>query len=173
MPRALTPEEKRERNMASLTESAEPVTEQPIVRTETDRPTRRTRGAFNGTTGKLAIQFVDPNYHAHWMNDVPGRIETAVDNGYEFVTYAEVRSNGVNYDLGDKVKRLVGKSESGEPIYAYLMKIRMEWYEEDQGVIQDRLNGIDQAIRNGRPTKDSEGFYTPREGIKIRDSDKF
>lgn len=174
MPAALTPEEKRQRNLAKLAEPTEAAaTEQPVVRTATDRPARRTRGAFNGTTGKLKVDFVDPAYHAHWMNDVPGRIETAIDNGYEFVTYGEIKSVGVNYDLTDKVKRLVGKTESGEPMYAYLMKIHMDWYEEDQKSIQGRIDQIDQSIKSGRNSDDPSGFYTPREGIKIKASDKF
>ena len=168
MPRALTLEQKRERNMNSLVESIEPTT---VVRDTSERVAgeqkRRTRGAFNGTTGKLSINhaFLSPDYHYHWLNDSPGRIDQALENGYEMVTSEEIG--------GGAIERLVGVQDSGEPLKAYFMKIRIDWYNEDQAALQNRVDRVDHAIKTGRNAKDTEGFYTPQQGIKIKSSDQF
>jgi len=47
------------------------------------------------------------------------------------------------------------------------MKIRQEWYEEDQAELQAKNNRIDAAIRKGKITGDDPSFYTPRDGIKL------
>ena len=160
MARALTIEEKKE---------------QALARTINDRPTRdRVRNVFNGTQAKLTVNHDIPGYKLHIFNDEPGRIQSALDGGWEFVKPDEV--GGVkdsvtsgNTDLGDKVRYLVGSSEKGDGLYAYLLKIKQEWYDEDQAEIQKRNDRVDDAIRGGVNTKSgttAEGFYTPREGIK-------
>lgn len=160
MPRALTPEQKKEKVEATAA----------VARTP-----RKTRASFNGTEGKLRIQNEIEGYHCHIFNDVPGRIEQALEVGYEFVSPNEVGGTATNVvsrntDIGDKVRFLVGTSETNEPLYAYLMKIRNEFYEEDQNVMQARVDRTDAAIRQGQLTKEghsTEGFYVPREGIKM------
>ena len=167
---ALTPAEKRERNMARIAENqaAGDTAEAPIVRTTQERDgaaaTRRTRGAFNGTTGKLSLNSatLDPAFHYHWINDTPGRVAQAEANGYQFVVADEV---------GSEVVRLVGVQESGEPLKSYLMKQRMEWYMEDQNALQGNLDRVDAAIKSGRNANETEGFYDA--GIKIGTSNRF
>lgn len=166
-PAALTMEEKIAKVEAKKAEQ---------VRSASDRPSRKQRGAFNGTEGKLKVGHGIDGFHLHIFNDIPGRLQTAQDNGYEFVAPAEVggvTSNVVsrNTDIGDKVRYLVGKDEAGGPMYAYLMKQRLEWYEEDQAALQRRSDLVDDAIRNGKVTADghsAEGFYSPSGGIKLQ-----
>ena len=88
--------------------------EEALTRTANERPTReRVRNVFNATQAKLTVNKQIPGYHLHIFNDEPGRIQTAIDGGWEFVTPDEV--GGVkdsvtsgNTDLGDKVRFLVG-----------------------------------------------------------------
>ena len=166
MPRALTMEEKIQKVEAK----------QEQVRTTTQRGSRSRRNSFNGTEGKLRVEHGIEGYHLHIFNDTPGRIDQALAGDYEFVSPDEVGGVAVNTvsrntDIGDKVRFLVGTDESGQALYAYLMKIRNEFYEEDQAVIQARVDRTDDAIRQGKPTSDSvssEGFYVPREGISMK-----
>ena len=145
------------------------------VRTTTERTPRAKRGTFNGTEGKLRIAHQIPGFHLHIFNDVPGRIEQALNNGYTFVSPDEVGGVATNVvsrntDIGDKVRFLVGTGDNKEPQYAYLMKIQMEFFEEDQNALQSRVDEVDNAIRGGKLTKEGqtpEGFYTPKEGIKM------
>jgi len=139
--------------------------------TKVERPRERKRGVFNGTQGKLQVGNEIPGFHLHIFNDTPGRIQNATENGYEFVHPSEV--GGVmenvtsrNTDLGDKVRFLVGAGEKGEPMYAYLMKIKEEWWLEDQAELQKKNDKTDAAIRSGKtPGVDSSGFYNA--GIKV------
>lgn len=169
MAKALTPQEKMERAEAKRDPAQQ-------VRSSVDRGERPRRGVFNGTAQKLSVYGEIPGYHMHIFNDTPGRIEEALSAGYEFVSPSEiggVAANVVsrNTDLGDKVRFLVGTAEGGGGLYAYLMKIRQEWFEEDQSEQQRVNDRVDQAIRAGQNTKagtSSEGFYVPKGGISIK-----
>ena len=138
--------------------------------TKVERPRERKKGVFNGTVGKLQVGSTIPGYHLHIFNDMPGRIQQATENGYEFVHPNEVGGTtetvtSRNTDIGDKVRFLVGAGEKGEPMYAYLMKIKQEWWEEDQAELQAKNDKTDAAIRQGKtPGADSTGFYNA--GIK-------
>lgn len=185
MPRALTVEEK----VAKITEkkNAEitgvPTSkgkEVPQIRKATDRPARVSRGVFNGTKGKLKISdsivaaFREAGWHLHIFNDIDSRIEDALENGYEFVLRSEIGSladNVVpsNTDLGDKVRFRVGNKESGDGLYAYVMKIPQGDFEEDQKVLQAKNDRIDAAVRAGKNVKagtSSDGFYDA--GISLK-----
>ena len=146
------------------------VESRPVAKDE--RPSRR-RNAFNGTEGKLTVMGELPGYHLHIINDSPGRINLAQENGYEFVLKGEIKGTGHNVvsrntDVGDKVRFLVGKAEDGGPLYGYLMKQKMEFYLEDQAEGQKRPDAIDAAIKKGKAhDQKTEGFYIPKEGIKM------
>lgn len=165
MPAALTLEEKKARALEKVADRTE----------NTEAPAKRTRrAAFSGTESKMAVDKVIPGFHLHWLNDYAGRIQQAVQGGYEFVTVGEiggmVYSNVTdrNNDLGEKVRMSVGLDEKGGPLYAYLMKIPEDFYLEDQAALQARNDLVDEAIRRGKPpgTK-TEGFYIPEGGIKM------
>lgn len=162
MAKALTVEEKKEK---------------ALTRTTNERTSgERVRNPFNGTKAKLTVNKQIPGYHLHIFNDEPGRIQTALAGGWEFVSPEEVggvgeRVTSVNTDLGDKVRYLVGADEKGDGSYAYLLKIKEDWWQEDQQALQERNDLVDDAIRSGTNAKagtSSEGFYTPREGIKYQ-----
>lgn len=157
MPRALTIEEKVERAEAKAESRQE--------------GRERRRSAFNGTRGRLTVNKQIPGYHLHIFNDTKdGRIQQALDTGYEFVSPEEVGgvSENVtdrNTDLGGKVRFLVG-SDNGEPLYAYLMKIKQEWYEEDKAELAARNDRTEAAIKRGQVDGvDNTGFYNA--GIKL------
>ena len=131
MPAALTLEQKKSRAMERLEQQVE------ATKPDSDGTQRVKRGTFNGTRTKLSVNKQIPGYHLHILNDLAGRIDQALELGYEFVSPEEVGgvANNVvsrNGDItGNKVRFLVGALEDGQPLYAYLMKIRQEWYDED------------------------------------------
>jgi hypothetical protein len=108
---------------------------------------------------KLSVPEIS-GYHLHWINDYAGRIPQAHQGGYEFVTSEEAMVNSFslgtasdltgNTDMGSRVSVVVGKNEDGSPLRAYLMKIRNEWFVEDQEVAQERVDAVDQQIKRGR-----------------------
>jgi len=171
MPKALTLDEKRERAAAALAALTGPSTEVPTP--SADGATRRKKGVFNGTKQKLQVEGTISGYHLHVMNDDRNRLQDAQDNGYEFVTPDEIKGVSENVtsrngDIGDsRVRFLVGTQENGQPLYAYLMKIKQEWFDEDQADLQKKNDMIDAAVRAGAITGKNPAFYVPQNGIKI------
>jgi hypothetical protein len=49
-----------------------------------------------------------------------------------------------------------------------LMKVRSEWFEEDQKALAEKNNMIDAAIRKGKVTGGNPSFYVPVGGISIK-----
>jgi hypothetical protein len=137
-----------------------------------DGATRRRRNVFNGTEPKLGVRSQILGYHLRIFTDSNSRIQEALDSGYEFVKADEVGGVSENVvsrngDLGEKVRFLVNPRALGNEQYGYLMKIRNEWFEEDQDALQQKNNRIDASIRKGKVMGDNPGFYSPQGGIKI------
>ena len=170
MPRALNEFEKRDRILAKQAERnavAEP-TATPAV----DGATRKRRNTFNGTEAKLSVRQQIPGYHLHVLTDAGSRIQEAMDSGYEFVRPEEVGGVSENVvsrngDLGERIRFLVNPRAQGSEQYGYLMKIRQEWYEDDQAELQAKNNRIDASIRGGKVTGENPSFYQPKGGIKL------
>lgn len=103
-----------------------------------------------------------PGYHLHWFNSgVVGRIERAQAGGYEFVLPEEMSlSNAIlggdsaisgNTDMGSHVSILSGKQldSNGQPARMILMKIKQEWYEEDQKLVEKKNDQVANALSGG------------------------
>jgi len=133
---------------------------------------RKRRIPLGAPTQKLSVpQAQDDKEHVYrWINDKPGRLQRAEQAGYEFVEdptlqVGEGSDNG-NSARDSRVSRLVGRNEKGGEQYAYLMRIKREWYEEDQEAKQEAIDEVDEAIRHGRH-KAGENSYVPKDGIKM------
>lgn len=121
---------------------------------------RRERQPFSASRKRLEVRFVDKDFHqksaSRWFNDQDGRLERAADAGYEFVAPAEVVGVGDrevhsgNTDLNSRVSRVVGRTDGNQPIRAYLMKIRRDWFDEDKAKKEERNRLVDQAVRAGK-----------------------
>ena len=102
-----------------------------------------------------------PGFHLHWFNGTPDRIQRAVSGGYTFVDATEMHLNNTtlggssavsgNTDLGSQVSIVAGKElgQDGQPIRMVLMKIKQEWYEEDQKLIAERNDKVAQSLTQG------------------------
>lgn len=122
--------------------------------------TRRQRVPYGGARRKLEVlwkdrKFID-GWVARWFNDQDGSLIRAEQAGYQFVSPSELAGVGDknvhsgNTDLNSRVSRVVGRSNANnEPIRAFLMKIKSDWYDEDQLRKEDNNARIDEAIRAG------------------------
>lgn len=101
-----------------------------------------------------------PGYHLYWMRGTADRIAQAQRAGYEFVSEDEVSLNqslvggdakvSGNTDLGSRVSVIAGGRDfdgHGNPVRLYLMKIKEEWWLEDQKVLQDRNEQVAESLR--------------------------
>ena len=94
-------------------------------------------------------------YHCAFVNDVDTRIhDKTVNDDYEFVLRKEVddsigEDGDSNNDLGSRVRVLVDKSENGKPIYAYLLKKRLEYVTADKNEREKSRMEREAALRRG------------------------
>tara|TARA_R110000868_G_scaffold72639_6_gene211418 strand:+ start:119 stop:646 length:528 start_codon:yes stop_codon:yes gene_type:complete len=101
-----------------------------------------------------------PGYHLHWFLGTAERIKRATDGGYEFVDANEMKTNNLslggdsaasgNIDMGSQVSAIAGGlDEKGQPSRMILMKIKQEWYDEDQKLLENRNEQVASALRGG------------------------
>lgn len=96
----------------------------------------------------------DPNFEYRFVNDTGSRISNFQAAGYEFVEDSELivgdsRVSDPN-DVGTS-KRVT----SNDGTVSYLMRIKKEWYEEDQKAKADRIAETEKAMRQ----EASQGMY--------------
>jgi hypothetical protein len=139
------------------TEGLDPV---KVVRSDAERPERQRpgRNLFNGQTKKLAVHMSLPGFRLYWFNDEGdgARLEAALQSGYEFVLRSEVtlesakgKIDNVAEDSRVKVVANQRSATDGNAKHAYLMKIPMDWYEEDQREADARLQQSERAMISG------------------------
>lgn len=160
-----TQKRKREQEEAALSNElvVEAVEETPVSEVDRIRQLRKGRKeSFGSLQQKLALP-LRANYHRHWFNDSPGRIEEANLKGWEHVKDKE----------GRPVKRIVGTARDGNGLYAYAMELPQEIWEEDQQeafkIARAPLEAIKKRPIMAEPGKsqaaDDNKFYSPREQI--------
>ncbi len=109
-------------------------------------------------------------FYRRWINDTPGRLLRAEQAGYSFVPD---ETQGEDEE-GRKMAKsaLVGTKEDGSPLYAFLMELPQELYDQDQKAKQKPLDEFDEALRRGNirgaDEQDTNAFYVPEEGISVR-----
>lgn len=135
----------------------------PQVRAEHDRPQRARRVPFGVPKTKLGVTLVIPGYYLYWCNDTGNQIAEAQAGGFDFVSPKEIGE--VRED--SQVKRLVGNKKDGSPLYAYLLKIKQEWHEEDKAQLAEVDNQFERAIRRGK-LSEQPGDARYDGGIKFR-----
>ena len=130
------------------------------------RRRRNPAADYNGTFLRLGIDpaYKDPNYEYRWINDDKGNLQfwTQQDD-WDFVENAAIASDGRNLNESDKrIRRVVGKNQSGQPLYAYWCRKLKEWYDADQR---------EQARRNQERYRSAVHNQTPGavEGISPED----
>ena len=135
----------------------------------------RRRGVFSGQRLKLEVLGKQEGFHYAWINDDGNKITLAQQGGYEFVHADEVELgfNNVtprNSDEGTRIKTHVGSTSNGEPMFAYLFKIKQEFFDEDKQETNAYLDKIDEQIKGGNieGTVGNNGRYIPSQGISIK-----
>lgn len=143
-----------------------------VAKTKSDR----TRVPMSTAQLKLEVPDI-PGYHLHWMMGTPARIAQAMKAGYTFVDHTEVdvvntgladdASTNGNTDMGSRVSVVAGNDtgEDGKEQRLYLMKIPLEFWEEDQAALEAKNEQIAATIRGGQDTSSnpngSESRYIP------------
>ena len=121
---------------------------------EMEQEIPRTRTPFGSGRLRLGVTKL-PGFHMHWIRNDPGRLEDAESNGYEYVMKHEVRlshqTGAESADAGERVSRISpGAQENGSPTILYLMKIKEEWYRENQEFYAARSRAVEMQIKTGK-----------------------
>jgi hypothetical protein len=137
---------------AAATNPANPATDVPAARKRIPMSVPQARLSTSPIVGYRQYWFLEKN------------IARAKQAGYEFVNEPNVAMDSQisgNSDLGTNVSVIGGEGSDGKPERLILMKIKEEWFEEDQKALVARnimvLQGIfkDQKIDHG-PTANAE-----------------
>ena len=113
---------------------------------------------------------VPPSMTGRWTNDTPGRIQRALEGGYEFIS-----SDGeAVQDREGCRSEIVGTGRDGGAMRAYLMAIPTVLYEKDQrakaALNKERMTAIKRGGPSQAEPQDRVAFYTPSEGINLREN---
>lgn len=122
-----------------------------MARQSATSPSGRPRRSPLDQRTKLAVRNQEAGYHYRFVNAnlerEPERVQEFLDRGYEIVPRDKV-------DLGDKqvdsISALGSASEVsvGLGTKAIVMRIRKDWYEEDQRIKQADLDAQEAAIKH-------------------------
>jgi hypothetical protein len=117
-----------------------------MVREAQPRVQRPQRTPINGRN-ILTVSGKDPNYVYRIVNAVGDRIQQFEEAGYELVDNKDVKvgDRRVNNSSAEGSKAMVSVDKQGTK--AYVMRIRKEWYEEDQLAKQAQVNDLEQSIK--------------------------
>lgn len=108
--------------------------------------TQRTQRTPLANRSVLGIKGKEPGYVYRIVNDTGDRVASFQEQGYEIVTDSSIT-------IGD---RRVGKaSADGSPVQVavgngidgYLMRIKEEYYKEDQAYKEQKLSELEQSMR--------------------------
>lgn len=109
----------------------------------------------NGVRNVLNVKGKDPDFEYRIVNDTGDRIKQFEELGYEIV-----RDNKIK--VGDK--RVAVPTADGSPVQiavgggttGYLMRIRKDWYQEDQKGKQEHVNKLESSMKSEAL---SQGMY--------------
>lgn len=124
-----------------------------------------------------------PGYHLHWFTGDSARLERASSGGYEFVDERECGINNIslggtstrtgNTDMGSRVSVVSGQElgKDGQPQRLVLMKIKQEWYDEDQKLVESRNQKVVDTLLGGMQGSggDQSNRYVDRSRTVIPD----
>ena len=109
-------------------------------------PERRTRRTPLEGRNILTVSGKEEGYVYRFVNDTGDRVQAFLDNGWEKVPAKNVR-------VGDKRLGVAGTEGSdamasvGQGTKAYVLRIREDWFEEDQAAKQAKVNATEEATR--------------------------
>ena len=106
---------------------------------------QRTRRTPLDTRNVLTVAGKDPNYQYRIVNDTGDRVHEMIERGYEIVTDKSIRVGDRRIDVptaeGSPVKVSVGSGTSG-----YVMRIKNEWFEEDQKLKAQKVRELEETM---------------------------
>lgn len=109
-------------------------------------PVGRTRRSPLVNRGKLHVSRKDPEYEYRYVNDEGDKIADKVERGWEPVLKSETVVGDKRVDNASPEGALATISV-GQGMKSVLMKIRKDWYEEDQMIKQREIDRVEASTK--------------------------
>ncbi len=116
------------------------------MRTANPSGTRVKRTPINGRN-VLTVTGKEPGYVYRIVNDSGDRIKQFEEAGYELVDASTVKVGDRRVDVG-KAEGSKAQVSVGGGQKAFVMRIREDWYKEDQLAKQGHVNELEKSIKN-------------------------
>lgn len=109
-------------------------------------PRGRTQRVPVGTRKILTVTGKEAGYEYRIVNDSGDRVQEFLDAGYELVENGSVRVGDKRVNTatseGTNAQISVGQGQK-----AFVVRIKKEWYDEDQAVKQAKVNELESATK--------------------------
>lgn len=116
----------------------------------TDNLVKSPRGRVKRTPisgrNRLSLQNKDPNYEYRIVNDVADRVDSFKENGWEPVLAKDTKVGDKRVE-GTSATGSVAELSVGQGTKAIVMRIKREWYEEDQAAKARQVDAIEQTMK--------------------------
>lgn len=109
---------------------------------------------------RLSLKNKDEGFVYRYVNDVDDRVERFTEAGYEIVPAAQV---GLGGDKRVDSSTSLGSASSvpmGKGVRAVVMRIRKEWYDEDQAVKQASIDAVEATMKSDAQKASDYGEFS-------------
>ena len=111
-------------------------------------PERRVRRTPLGTRNVLTVSGKEPGYEYRFVNDIGDRVQEFLDNGWEIVEKKDVRIGDRRLGTPTSTEGTAAIAAVGRGTNAYVLRIREEWYKEDQAAKQEAVDASEAATKD-------------------------
>jgi len=106
---------------------------------------KKQRIPVSGNRDVLTARGKETGWVYRWVNDTNHRILTFKEGGFEHVDSTDIDIGSIGVDNPSIVGGIVSK-EVGQGTTAYLMRIKQEFYDEDQKVKVSKVDATEEAL---------------------------
>ena len=101
-----------------------------------------------GRRNVLAVKGItdDENFHYHWFNDIDERLHNCLEAGYQFVARNGLEAGDKTVESARGTDSIMKKGVGGGRV-AYLMRIPIELYKEDQRMKQLQVDELEATLK--------------------------
>lgn len=110
-------------------------------------PERRVSRTPLGRRNVLTISGKEPGYEYRFVNDSGDRIQEFLDNGWEIVEKKDVRIGDKRLGTPASPEGTAAVASVGRGTNAYVLRIKEEWYKEDQTAKQEYVDASEAATK--------------------------
>lgn len=107
----------------------------------------RPRRSPLGSRNRLEVQNKEPGYVYRIVNDVDGRVERLEEQGYNIVPNAKIGAAGSKRVDNPTAPGSSSYLSVGQGTKAVVMRIREEWYKEDQNAKQTEIDELEATMK--------------------------